>query len=357
MEGKTVVVVGAGATFSDGSNKPKKYRPPLDSGFFKICRDLRYSELRPITAYLENHYSIDPTDPIFDSLERIMAIIYADITNPTLSTGSLKAFRSLIQLFNRRIAETTNELNPTTQCNLYRLITRLIKSGVSPSHITIVTFNQDLQIEKVLDKIQQTKSYDKHGIIFRFPGCYRITNGTEKLSAAPAHLPTFPKSTETSGIAILKLHGSLNWFSTHTSSRVPKNSILSTKKDFFITPRRNIPIKMEFQREKKSVHTFPMIIPPINNKASVIHKDLHPIWKIAEQRMRDADNILVFGYSCPQSDFESANLFRRAANAGTDPERFSVINPDCIAFNRFVEVTSLAHLSFFSDADSFVKRI
>lgn len=353
---KTVIVVGAGSTLSDGSSKPLRTKPPLDKGFFSVCDRLNSSGYRKIERYLTENYEISPSDQFHDSLERVMAIIYADINNPHLKESALDAFRDLIRLFNARIAETTNTLKPTNQSNLYRILVKLLNDGCKPSDISIVTFNQDLQIEKILEKLSKTAKYSKLGPVFTFPGCYRIKDSYSKLSRPPKDVDMFDVSTNDDGIPILKLHGSLNWFSTHSSLKVPANSILSPKKKFKITPRKNITPNMTFKAKKRSVHTFPLIIPPVNHKAAIIHNDLHPIWKEAEQRLKDASQIVVFGYSCPTTDHESANLLRRASGSGTTPSKFDVIDPSPITFQRYIDVTSLNHLAFFRSADAYIKK-
>jgi hypothetical protein len=357
MGKKVTIVVGAGSTLSDATNKPLQKRPPLDRGFFKSCGNLGFLEKTSISGYLKRYYDIDPTAPEHDSLEHIMAIVYADINNPTLERNAVTAFRTIIQLFNRRIAETTNELSPTNRTNLYRILSKQLRDGIAPKDISIVTFNQDLQIEKVLRRMNATKFYSNMGQIFCFPNCYRIDGAHKRLTAPPDNIERFDIcEANDSGISLFKLHGSLNWFSTHTSKRVPKNAILNPRKDFKITPRFQIPVTMQFRTKKKMVHTFPLIIPPVNHKAAILHKDLHPVWSLAEQRLRESDSIIVFGYSCPATDFESANLLRRTANTGTNPTSFNVIDPNPKVFQRYIEVTNLDHLSYFRSADAYIQK-
>ena len=354
---KTSLIIGAGSTLSDAVSKPLKRRPPLDRGFFTACGKLGLSERVAIIRYLRQNYDIDPTSEEHDSLERIMAIIYADIGNPLLESGAVAAFRMLIRLFNRRIAETTNTLSSTIRTNLYSILAKKLKDNVSPSDISVVTFNQDIQIEKTLARLEKTKVYQRLGAIFRFPACYRINDAADRLSKPPRSLSKFQEDSDGPlGIPLLKLHGSLNWFSSHTSRRVPKNAILNPRKSFNITPRAEIPVDMTFSQGNRTTHTFPLIIPPVNHKAAIIHRDLHPIWELAEKALSEAEEIIVFGYSCPASDFESANLIRRAIRNGTNPSSFVVIDPNPEVFRRYVDVTNLDHLSYFRSAAAYIEK-
>ncbi len=354
---EVVVIVGAGSTLSDAANKPLKRRPPLDHGFFSQCEKLSHRELHRIKTYLINNYDIDPSRGEFDSLEKIMAIIYADINNPTLQDDAVRSFRSLIRLFNRRIAESTNDLAPNYNTNLFRIIGKILVQGIQPENISIITFNQDLQVEKVLRKLQMTAKYRKYGRIFSFPWCYGLRDPISKLSDPPKQEEKFDvHNIDEGGIKVFKLHGSLNWFSTHTSRDVPKKAILNPKKNFHITPRCNIQLNMRLNSGKRTSHTFPLIIPPVNHKAALIHHELHPLWRLAEDKLTKANKVIVFGYSCPPTDFESANMLRRATNTGIDPISFDVIDPNPSAFKRYVDVTCLDHLSYFNSSDSFIKK-
>ena len=354
---KTVILVGAGSTLSDAGSKPKKDKPPLDRGFFSGCEKLGHKEFPSIQKYLITNYDIDPVSIEHDSLERIMAIIYADINNPILQNSAVEAFRNIIRLFNRRIAETTNSLNISNRSNLFRIIAKKLSSGITPDDLSIITFNQDIHIEKTLEKIQSTKKYSSYGSIFSFPDCYRIDGASSRLSRPRGKASMFPTLVNPDqGISIYKLHGSLNWFSTHTSQDVPKRAILSRTKKFKITPRKYLKVGMTFTAGKRTSHTFPLIIPPVNHKAAIIHEDLHPLWEQAEIRLREADEIIVFGYSCPPTDFESANMLRRATNSGVNPQSFVVIDPSPSTFHRYIDVTCLNHLAFFRDCNAYIEK-
>lgn len=354
---KTVFIIGAGSTLSDAASKSLKHRPPLDRGFFAACGKLDLSEQRAIVRYLQKNYNIDPTSEEHDSLERIMAIIYADINSRLLEKSALDAFRTLIRLFNSRIADTTNNLAITNRTNLYRILAKKLKNNSLPSQLSIVTFNQDIQIEKTLARIESTKTYQRLGAIFRFPACYQITDAAKRLSVPRGSVPQFTlNNDEHQGIPLFKLHGSLNWYSSHTSRKVSKNAILNSQKRFNITPRTEIAVNMTFSGGKRSTHTFPLIIPPVNHKAAIIHRDLYPIWESAEKALTEAEEIIVFGYSCPATDFESVNLIRRAVHNGVIPSSFLVIDPNPEVFRRYVDITNLDHLSYFRSAKAYLEK-
>lgn len=208
---KTVLICGAGSTLNESRATRVTDRPPLDRGFFKVAKRVAASEFDAIASYLDESYSIDPTSREFDSLEQMMAILYSDVHNPAIrGASSIVAFRALLKLINSRIAETTNSIRPTKYSALYRILRNLLLDGVSPSDISIITFNYDLIVEKVIFKLQQSSSVAHLRPLSIFPACYRL--GRFRNSNAPRSSAQFPRSgAALSGIEILKLHGSLNY--------------------------------------------------------------------------------------------------------------------------------------------------
>jgi len=67
----------------------------------------------------------------------------------------------------------------------------------------------------------------------------------------------------------------------------------------------------------------------------------------------DADHIVVFGYSCPALDFESANLLTRAYLQNKTC-RVSVVDPDGAVATRYIDILSPKRLSYYSTAHAFL---
>ena len=355
MNTKHLIILGAGATLSDAEKKPLNRRPPLDRGFFTGVEILRYTEFDTVQRYLEETYTYDIIEPGMDSLEAVMGIIYADINNPQLEKHAVAAFRALIRLFSKYLAHTTNALKPTNRFNLYRLLSRLLDNGTRPQEICIITFNQDLQIEKTLERLQNTTRPARCGQIFSFPQCYEISGAESLLSNAPPRQDKFQISPrKSSTIRILKLHGSLNWYSLHKTQEVPKKAILNTQRALHITPRSRITTDMTFKARRRQ-YTFPLVIPPVSHKAGILHKNLAPLWRKAEIALKHAQHIIVFGYSCPKTDFESANLLMRSIKQNSSLASFCLIDPSPMLFQRYAEITDLESIRYFKSMHGYLR--
>jgi len=354
---KVVLLIGAGATVADVVTRSIKRRPPLDKKFFSAARN--YRETSRINSYMKESYDIDILAPTHDSLELIMARLYTDVFDPNLGTKAADIFRDLVYLFNRRLSDTTNDIVPTQQRFLYRIITHYFNRGIKPSDITIITFNQDLQIEKIVHKIEKTECWRSLGKIFRFPNCYRLDIRAEFVtSPSESSKNLFPSesSSHPQGIQILKLHGSLNWYSTHRSSRVPPKAMFKPDRQIWITRRQNIDPTMKLTREHRAQHTLPVIVPPVTHKSSILHNRIKKIWGLAGDSLMKADEVTVFGYSCSAFDFESCNLIQRFWKRNRKCAKISIIDPDSSVLKHYVDLIKPESVFYYPTARYFLQE-
>jgi len=354
MAQKICLIIGAGCTVSDTSERNQKQRPPLDKGFFSMANKTNAAMVSKIKSYLEKMYGIDILKPGNDSLEGAMAKIYTDIFDPNLKDSAIVVFRTLISLFNRRLGDTTNNLPATNRRFLYRIISNFLKSNVRPDDITIITFNQDIQIEKILNKMEHTQTYRKFGHVFDFPSCYQIW--FDKV--------TFPKHGKMlfdlgdgnpKGVKILKLHGSLNWYSLHKSQKISPKAMFKEDRPIYVTRRQRIDIQMRYTLGSRSRHTIPVIIPPVTHKSGILHNHIKPLWNMAEKALENANEVVIFGYSCPTMDFESSNLIQRSLKRGTY-EVLWVIDPDPLVLTRYIELIRPAEITYYPSGTDYLGR-
>ncbi|MFH1800588.1 MAG: hypothetical protein ABH891_07085 [Candidatus Omnitrophota bacterium] len=198
----------------------------------------------------------------------------------------------------------------------------------------VITFNWDNLIEKQLDKIQ--KKYE-----FRF-------NITKQ------------------DIVILKLHGSIDWFSV---DELPKDAAFYTKILQYDDGKRTKYLIRACQKllrnefEEKGQEAF--FIPPLLQKDELFIP-IKDLWASAYSLLRNSLNKTYIGYSFPKEDTMSRVLFSGYpyfAVADEDErlagkERITVINPDenmeahykkychdkiwfvCMTYKRFVDVVN-----------------
>lgn len=351
---KIVLLLGAGATVSDVATRSLKSRPPLDNRFFGIARATHPTLVARVNRYMKATYDADITARSTDSLEAVMGQIYTDIFNRALKDSATVALRALLQLFTRRLAETTNGIEATNKRWVYRIITHYLAEKVDPGNIAIVTFNQDLQVEKCLSLMRKSARWKRVADqLFNFPTCYGI--GEHKMTA-PTGTPETDLFTEdspvTECIRVLKLHGSLNWYSIHNSATPSPTAMFNPRRALSLTRRQVITPNMPLSRATRSAYTLPVIVPPVSHKSAVLHDALKDVWWDSEAALREADDVVIFGYSCPDLDFESSNLLLRAQK-GNDAA-ISVIDPDGGIARRYIDLLNPRRLYYYPSARDFL---
>ena len=114
----------------------------------------------------------------------------------------------------------------------------------------------------------------------------------------------------------LKLHGSVDWvFCLNNSCRAYNRvyPIIDTVKDNFCSDCHE---KMDY-----------LIIPPVLYKQYKSYPFIQLLWNVAKNEMQIADEIIIWGYSIPPTDFYSNWLLRQARK---NVKSMKVIDPACV---------------------------
>jgi len=305
-------------------------------------------------------YDIDLSSPRYDSLEGVMGLIYPDLFNPSLEERAIRAFRSLLQLFTARLAHTTNSIAATNRRRLYRLLTHyLAVEQLVPEDITIITFNQDLQVEKTIELMSSAKRWRAIARdLFSFPHLYGADSWREiTRPLSPEEVFTTAEEPRDTCMRVLKLHGSLNWYSAHDSQDPAPTAMFDQQRELRITQRRRIDPSMTLRQQSGSQFTLPVVVPPVNHKSAVLHDKLKAIWHLAERRLEQADELVIFGYSCPPLDFESSNLLRRAQRKRPAAARTLVIDPNGEVASRYIDVLEPDSMAYFPSAEALLRQL
>ena len=71
---------------------------------------------------------------------------------------------------------------------------------------------------------------------------------------------------------------------------------------------------------------LPVVVPPIYEKASRYGRVVGDVWTQADEAIRDAGELIVFGYSFPDADFAARSLLRSAYHHNPDLNSVSVVD-------------------------------
>ena len=173
---RLAIILGSGATRAQAHARlALKDRPPLDKGFFSQLRApiTDDHQLIRVKEYIHEQYQYDLSRSELDSFEAVASILYTDASIPRTQEQAYPILLDLIRFLSARIADTTNNLNPSSHRVIQRILRRKL-NDLSPDEISIITFNYDLQTELALNHIQVTLGKRNHRA-FVFPGCYRLS--------------------------------------------------------------------------------------------------------------------------------------------------------------------------------------
>jgi hypothetical protein len=180
---------------------------------------------------------------------------------------------------------------------------------------TIISFNYDLVLERSLFQQLVGVRYNRYNELFHFGGIqlkYHCGFSNDlTYEAQYAEYGQFAKDRQNGmileesnnsvpknllEIELLKLHGSLNFSTDKNEKFIPTN-----------------------------VANKPHILPPIINKWA--GKNEESMWSTGLKRLRDAKNVIIVGYSLPQTDIYMQYFLRAGIGPNLNINKIIVFNP------------------------------
>jgi hypothetical protein len=227
--------------------------------------------------------------------------------------------------------------------------------------VDVITFNHDLVIENEIYKRARLRNrwcLDE--------GYGSFSNGKALLGSSSAMFPSHgPDCDHTHPINVHKMHGSLNWL-VRIRGREPAHSVLTGSggpADVMVSRQRSIPgalrVRMGGTKGRQMWYTWPVIVPPIYGKHSLIRAFMPSVWDDARVALESSDRVLFCGYSMPPADIEAEKLLQRSVAKNPSLPWVGIIDPGTATVARFVDAMPGVALrrfpsvkSFFDAADS-----
>ena len=360
-----LLLLGAGASKAYSAS-PSGVRMPIARDFFSTFNQLEISE-NPwvlIDGLLDFIMEVKGEKPLeFFNKDVDIEELYTEIEeNLNLYIGkearidrvrAFKSYTQLIFIFSAVINEIQN--GPIS------IPHRLLVKQLSPRDM-VVTFNWDTLIDRALK--DETEWITDNGYGFTPKSIYR-----EEWTAPHKAQETAPQ--------LIKLHGSVNWLSSHPMS--PEEDVELTQEsapdtvwvyestakpyscfagrymdgyeDFsfgyyppnilddagkkvkdgydLIRARMRLPWVPEGTSSSDGLVSIPLIIPPVKEKNyhgyGVLFEDL---WTKALSGIEQASHIIVIGYSFPRTDLKSNKLFMDAFLNRSDIPYVTILDPE-----------------------------
>ncbi|MDA6066806.1 hypothetical protein OH214_06665 [Idiomarina abyssalis] len=359
-----LILLGAGASKSY-ADSPTGLRMPIARDFFSTFEQLKISEnpwvlIDGLLDYVMHVKSENPLDFLRSNID--IEELYTEIEeNLNLYKGKdatierIRAFKSYTQLV-FIFSAVLNEIQNGSISKPHRQLAKKIK----PDDV-VVTFNWDTLMDRALKSETEWETDEGYG--FNPKSIYR-----EGWVA--------PVQKERSAPELIKLHGSVNWLSSHPIS--PEEDIELTQEaapdtvwvyesarkpyscfagrymggyeelsygyyppnilddpgkkidDGYVLVRARVkfPWVPEGTSDNSGLVSIPLIIPPVKEKNYHRYGTLfEDLWRNAQTGIENASHIIIIGYSFPRTDLKSNKLFLDAFLNRKDIPFVTILDP------------------------------
>jgi hypothetical protein len=359
---RALLVLGAGASLAHAeyfhSQRGRDRNPPLDYTFFDKVRALQLGIPGRLREYGRSVPRRDPFVPSPESarLEEFFKDVYYDLVDVPGNLAIRDTYVELVELYARVLRETTNWICERTRTGgpVGRLLAAV---GDWADNVSVITFNHDLIIENEIIKRANLRKR------WCLEQGYGLFSEELEVTSPAAGTPSFPKHSAACnhdrGIAVIKLHGSLNMY-VRIASDTPTAPQLTGRGDasqIFVSRRRTVPPRLRYVKSggqgRRTYPTWPVVVPPVYAKDSLIKRYLATPWEEARTQLSQADAIFFFGYSMPETDIQAERLFSRALRRNGSAT-VTIINPGNDSAARFASIVRDHPLIRFPTVDAFL---
>jgi hypothetical protein len=334
---QTVYVLGAGASYGDTLRMSDEQRwrqvckkdrdteidpatatnPPLITGFFDAkylwwSYPERIEKLYPeMVNYIRRRWGIKGAfgtdDWLSVNLEDVFTSAAIDLEFNPDGTNEHAKSQLLLNQIKRHVSFI---LGRCTICR-YGEYSRALVNALHESD-TIINFNYDLLIDQELIPRE---------------GAYQYHNFADVVLDKPFNdMPQFRalRDKDTGSGLYLKMHGSLNW-TTCTNTACPRSTSIEIGDVLHSLLLRNSPTGVPSRCKTCVGEVSTVIVPPLLNKPVMHSPVFRNIWSNALECLKQAQRIVIIGYSFPPTDFYTEWLFRSAQI--DEDTRVQIVNP------------------------------
>jgi hypothetical protein len=324
MNGKnTIVVLGAGASRGVSYADECAFPSPLDYDFFDLLQRLnpKSGDRKAVRSVLDKVATL-PRE-YWRSFERAFYTLQlkAYLSKKLELDGPYESDTRVVTDFALCVHALLREAHGrNTKCDYHEAILTPLEGSDS-----VITFNYDLVVERSIRGIAKSRS----------AGFGRWLYGFRTLST-PRKLPL-----------LLKLHGSSNWrLNASATGDSDKQFEIRTKewKDFDEAPGYTRIAKTE-------IAGFPIFLPFWDKR--IERRPWVTLWREALEKLRAAENVVVWGYSMPPTDVKAYLLFTLGLSGR--PLNLCVIDPKDETRERWRNLFHDSKYWEYKSADKFLK--
>jgi hypothetical protein len=325
---KRVYVLGAGSSIAHSRGMV-----PSVTGFFPLARKLQLFstyQFKELVSCVREVLGLKARNQI--NIEDLFTHIEIELEKGS-SSRLLEIRGQLFDLIQLVLSSSEKELS-NDEGEYTRLLPKLEPSD------TIITFNWDLLLDNVLNRERilsaiETRKVDKDtksGQYWQFIQhlSARGEETWEHIAISPPYCDWNPNVGY-----YLKAHGSIDWFYCLNDSCRAFRKVFPTMD--YTKPHFCSECHEKLQR---------LLIPPVLNKGYGQYPLIRRIWNLAAKELNSTNELILWGYSLPPTDFYSFWLLRQTREAPL--QRLVIINPSVRRGRRKVRLNSPFVSKFYS---------
>jgi hypothetical protein len=332
---KTVIILGAGASVSSGA--------PLMKNFLDKAELLRDAG------------AVQESKQEFDLVFKALAALNRSHTKATLDVINIESVFAAFEM-----AKLLGKLGDLTAEEIGRLPNAMRR-------VIVRTLEETINIPLIERQVRPPGDYPGLSSLFeqlgRRPGELNtrvsvVTFNYDLCADMAIHRAGFgvryclDDQKSAREIPLLKLHGSLNWGRCSECKRLVAWSLDQYFRNR-MWPDRNGVVRLvmsaktgEFQHCRNATFDAPFVVPPTWNK-SQYHAELELVWQAAARELAGAENIVVCGYSLPESDEFFRYLYALGTVSDLRLKEFCVFDPNEKVGSRFRQLLGQAVIERF----------
>jgi hypothetical protein len=318
---KTVIILGAGASAKAGG--------PLMNDFLDAAEKVKPGECYPPGR------DADAAIVAFEIVFKALGSLRAAHAKSKIDTQNIESVFAAFEM--AVLLETPLDLKPEEMADLNLAMAQVIQDTLETSVLFPYGdhggYLPPKPYQEFAELIQKCDPRQLAIITFNYDICLDYAFYFNRM--LPNYILDDPLGHEK--IKLLKLHGSLNWYRCVNCQKIVAFAIDRIAREAPWFPRQpdeyNFRIGPRVRRLGHCTHNQddslegPVIVPPTSNKL-VHYKELKAVWVQAANELATAENVLVFGYSLPPSDYFFRYLYALGSIGPARPKRFFVFDPD-----------------------------
>lgn len=312
-----VYILGAGASaqYSENSGNVPTVKNFLSKAY--SCSTNKYDDMWEFIKCFWNLDEINSTNLQEINIEDLLSILdLARIRNEGLSAKY--PIENVVSLYYKLLELIWETLTKTLRGEICKNHSKIIESFGHTKSETIISFNWDIVIDNALLRSRNSNGWcPDFGYGFKMSGVFI---GEDFVSS---EYKSGPSQRENSRPKLFKLHGSMHWLYCDECQSI--YTLKSGTNNFFIKSVT----KPEFRCPKDSKILQKVIIAFTWFKNYDIWF-IRKMWREAYIKLSEAEEIVIIGYSLPDSDFHSRDLFLRAAYINANLEKVILVDKNYI---------------------------